>query len=461
MSQTMLFWAFFFLVPLLAICVNQARQTRTSETFLMADFRLGFWPLFGSVIATNVGAAVLIGSVAKGFVSGYTFAIVMIPQAIFVALLLRYYAPRIHAMRIRSIPDLICRRYGKKASILPSLMIAFVLMTPLVAMQLVGMGALMSSLFGIGFATAMTTALIITVLLCILGGLPAVTKTDSLQALWIFIGVAIVVTAILLTNSTTDSGVPADQTLKPHADVSSEAAELVNLLVLFGPFYLVWQTSWQRIAAARDLTTARRATAWGWAVTFLVFAASLWIGVQARELVPNDLNPEMVLSQVIITTVDPWLAGLLWSALFAAMLTGATSFLISGTVNLAEDLLPADLVKPEHKLWVSRISLTGLSMLGLLLALKVGNILAIYFQILALTTVVLFWTVIAAMSKRQWSANATIGSQIIGLLSAITWVMLDRPWEINEILPGLVAGGVALLAIDFLSPKRTNAIEPY
>jgi solute:Na+ symporter, SSS family len=435
-------WAAVFLVSIAAVAVLKGRGASSAEAFEMGAARLGFWPIFGSVVATNVGAAVLVGAVGYGFQSGLNFAIVIVPQTLFVVLLLWFWAPRIHQLRLHSVPDLLARRFGAQAALLPTLVVALVLMASLSAMQIIGMGALLSTLFAVDPTTGMIVACMLAVVFTMWSGLPGVAWTDTLQAVWIAFGVVLLIVAALMTDAPVE---PAEAVAA--TSVAPEITEVINLLVLFGPFYLVWQTTWQRIAAAPDIGTARRAVGWGWGATFVVFIGALGLGMVATGLLPQTVPPDQVLGALITLTLDPAVAGLLWAALFAAMFTGATSFLLSGAVNLVNDVLPwmGGLARYRNSLIANRLAVAFLGLFSLILALNASQIITLYFRIISLTTVVLLWPVVAAMSRRPWPSFSILASQIAGLGVALAWVVAGNPFALNEIIPGLAAGGIAFL----------------
>lgn len=147
-------------------------------------------------------------------------------------------------------------------------------------------------------------------------------------------------------------------------------------------------------------------------------------------------------------------------ALFAAMATGATSFLLSGAINLVNDVLPkfAGLSRYRHSLGAARLAVLGL--FSLILALEASAILALYFRIIALTTAALLWPVVAAMGSRDWPPSAIVASQMAGLGTALLWIAAGNPFGINEILPGSGAGGIAMPLVARVRVRRQGDRTP-
>ncbi|CUS47100.1 MAG: SSS family solute:sodium symporter [Idiomarinaceae bacterium HL-53] len=448
-----MFWALLFFTSIAGITFWQRRKAQAH--YLTATHELGFWPVMGSVVATNVGAAVLIGAVARGYDSGFGFAWVLSSQALFVALLVWKWLPVIHQHGVRSVPTWIAQRFSAHVAFIPSLVCAFVLMVPVFAMQLVGMAGLLSTLTPLSFATALLFAALPVTLFTLMSGMRDVAYTDMWQTLWIIVG-------FLALSAAVYNFAPLDEPAASATPLDSaplSGMPLLNLLVLFGPFYLIWQTTWQRITASRSVSTARRAVLWGWVLTFGITLVCLWLGKQALPMGIQADMPDQVLGLLITQALAPQWAGLLWGALFAAMFTGATSFLLSGASNVVFDLVPGLKLEAEYKSWFTKGVVLLLALVGAFIALTIQDIFQIYYHILALTTVALLWTVVASMSKRYrvFSHRALVLSQVLGLLTAVLWVVFERPWQLNEIIPGLLVGAVVLVAAQFIERQLGQA----
>ena len=73
-----LVWIVGFLLLLFAVSVRSAQTVKTADDYAMADFRLGFFPICGSVIATVTGSAALIGGAGQGFQLGISYFITVL-----------------------------------------------------------------------------------------------------------------------------------------------------------------------------------------------------------------------------------------------------------------------------------------------------------------------------------------------------------------------------------------------
>ncbi len=61
------------------------------------------------------------------------------------------------------------------------------------------------------------------------------------------------------------------------------------------------------------------------------------IGVIARQFVPLDMRPDLIFSYVTVELLHPAIGGVVIVGLLAALMTGADSFILQGSSNLAQD----------------------------------------------------------------------------------------------------------------------------
>src|SRR5690625_6266486 len=97
-------------------------------------------------------------------------------------------------------------------------------------------------------------------------------------------------------------------------------------------------------------------------------------------------------------------------SLFAAVLTGATSFLLSGATNISKDIYHewiAPNASDKQVLRASRLSVAGLAVLGLGVALFITDIIVIYTYALSLTAVTLVMPVMAAIDRKSTRLNSS------------------------------------------------------
>lgn len=456
-----LIWLIVFLVGILGLGFYYSRKIQDGDDYTMANFSLGFFPICGSIIATSMGSAAVIGAAGEGFQVGLAWFLTSLPVAFFSILLVVLLGKTIRKLKLYTIPDLFVRRFGKAAGLIPALVISILYMTPTFGMQIVGMGAIFTTIVDIPLLWAMIIGFLVCVSFTLMGGLPSVAWTDAVQSVLILLGLVLMFAFGL--NYVGGMDVVMENTPKNLLNFTGlSGKELLNYLIIFGPFYLVWQTSWQRISAAKTGKTAVRAVSIGFILTSVVGLFAVGIGLIARQSIPLDTHPDLVYTDFLTTVFPPVVGGFFMVSLFAAVLTGATSFLLSGAMNISKDIYEKWLnpnADSQTILKVSRISVGLMAIGGLLIALLITDIIAIYTYALSLSAVTMVFPVLAAMYWKRATKTGMIASVIGSLILALIWNLLGKPFGVHEIIPGLFVSLVLLVGVSLMT-KHSHDEDP-
>lgn len=450
-----LVWLVGYMALVYAVGIAVGRRIKTSAQYLLAESNLGFFPIAGTIFSTSAGAAYILGGTGKGFQIGISWGFMLSAATIFSILAAVFLGPTIRRLKLYTLPDLFVRRYGKISGIVPSAIIAFAYMVPTLGLQLVGIAAILGPVFHVPLFWGIMIAIILTTGFTLIGGFTSVAWTDAIQSI-IIIGGLIVLMVLGVHRvggwSHLLSSVPPTH-LTPRGNLPLSG--FVNFAVIFGPFYAVWQTTWQRLAAAKDEKTAVLAVSSGWVACWVFGFTSIFIGIAATQLFPPDTRPDLVYTKFMKEIFHPALGGLFLVALFSALLTGASSWMISGASNIAKDLYQG-WVKPEASdkeiLRVSKYSVLLIAILGIIVALAVRDIITIYTYALSFTAITIFFPVMGAMFWRRTSKMGVLVSVFGSLIFAIIWIIAGRPFGLHEIIPGMLLSLILLV----VTSLRTN-----
>lgn len=459
-----LVWIVGFLLLLFVVSVRSAQTVRTADDYVMADFRLGFFPICGSVIATVTGSAALIGSAGKGFEMGISYFITAISFTLFTVVAVLVLGPTIRRLRLYTVPELFARRFGRLSALVPALIVGFLYMTPTFGMQLVGMSAILSSITELPFFWGIVLGFAVTLAFTLIGGMPSVAWTDAVQTIVIVAGV--VITLVMGVAYVGGPGAVVEATPERLLSFGSIGfTELLNWFLVFGPFYIVWQTTWQRLTAARTTRIGISAVVVGFVVSGLIALLAIFIGIAAVQAFPAGTDPDTIYTSFVAAVFPGSIGGLFMVSLLAALLTGATSFLLSGAINISKDIYQG-WVNPtaddRRILTVSRLSVGFMAALGLLIALWVEDIIAIYQVALSFTASALVAPVLAAMFWERATKTGVIVSTVGALAATLLWRLAGQPFGLHEIAPGLVASAVLLVVVSLLtSHSRDEQVTAY
>lgn len=457
-------WIVGFLAVLLVVSIRSSQTVKTADDYAMADFKLGFFPICGSVIATVTGSAVLIGGAGQGFEMGISYVVTVISLTLFTIVTVLLLGPVIRSLRLYTVPGLFARRFGKLSALIPAVIVGFIYMTPTFAIQLVGMGSILSSITVLPVLWGILLGFLVTLVFTLIGGMPSVAWTDTIQTvvilagvvLTLMVGIAYVGGPSVVVESTPDN-------LLSFGSIGFMG--LLNWFLIWGPFYIVWQTTWQRLTAAKSTKVGISAIVVGFVISALIGLMAIVIGIAAVQAFPQGTDPDVIYTSFIAEIFPGSLGGLFMVSLLAALLTGATSFLLSGAINISMDIY-LGWVNPTaddtRVLKVSRLSVGLMAVLGLLIALWVDDIIAIYQVALAFTASALVAPVLAAMFWERATKTGVIVSTLGALVASLAWRLAGQPFGLHEIAPGLVASTALLVGVSLVtSHSRDEEVIAY
>lgn len=452
-----LFWIALFVVVMYAIGVYHYRHVTGADEYLIAGWNVGFWPIVGTFVATWTGSAAFIGAVGLGYtfgISGFTrFAL---PAVLVSILLCLIFAPLIRRTKLYTLPDLFDERFGKPAGFIPALLSAFIYSVPTLALQIVAMGYLFNTLFNIPLWGALVLSWAIIYGYTMLGGLPSVIITDSIQSIVLLVGIVLMgVATWIYAGGMNEIAAAIPET--HFTFLGADPLDTIFFALAIGPFYLVWQSTWQRFYASRSESVAR----WGGFTGFLFAGVllgliSLGIGMAARSFLQSEeIAPDAVFYTVLQDVLPPFLGGVLAMGLMAALVSGGDSFIMQGGSNLTRDIYqryanPA--ASPGELLRISRWSVTVIAVLGLVVSFAVTDIVTLYSYALKWIGVTLVIPFLAIMFWRGVTKTGIIWSMALALAVTVIWEFVgNRPFGVHEALAGYVVMLVSLVSISLVT----------
>ncbi|MCA1010713.1 sodium:solute symporter family protein [Halobacillus halophilus] len=428
-------------------------KVKSSQDYLIAGWNMGFWSIVGTIVSTFCGAAVFIGWVGMGFTVGLSgFFQFALPAVVFSILLIIVFAKPLRRQKLYTIADLFSERFGKTTGVIPSVLSAFVYSVPTLALQMVGMTTVFTIAFGMEVSTGLIVAFVLILGFTILGGLPATIITDAIQSVIIIVGIiALFIASIFYSGGFKDvvNNTPSEY-LTPVGPDGLVAVLLFALSV--GPFYIIWQSTWQRIFASKTEKVARKAGVTGFLIAGVVSVLPYSIGVIARNYVPVDMNPDLLFSYVTAEVLPPYLGGIVLVGLLAALMTGATSFILQGSSNLTVDLYKRlfNVDASEKKMMIaSRVTVAIISILGLLVAFNLTDIVSVYQWALRLSAATLVFPFLAIMFWKRVTKTGVQISMIMALIATIIYPYLGL--TLDHTIFGLTTSLISLIIISLLT----------
>ncbi|HEG0269483.1 TPA: sodium/proline symporter PutP [Campylobacter coli] len=457
------------------------RQNKNTEDYFLGGRSLGPVVSALSAGASDMSGWLLMGLPGALYASGLIESYIAIGLSIgallnwsFVAKRLRIYTSVI-ANSI-TIPDYFETRFDDDKHILRIVcaIVILIFFTFYVSSGLVGGAKLFEATFGIRYEYALTTGTLIIVAYTFLGGYKAVCWTDLLQGL-LMMGALIVVPAVMLYHlGGFGEAMAVIEEIKPNTLSMGEGIGALSIVsaLAWGLGYFGQPHILVRFMSIRSTKDIPAATFVGisWMVISLIgacFIGLLGIAyVHKFELTLQD--PEKIFIVMSQFLFNPWIAGILLSAILAAIMSTASSQLLVSSSTIAEDFYKRIFNKEA-----SNKTVMNLGRIGVLLVALVAFVISTDKESSVLSIVAYAWAGFGAsfgsvmLFSLFWSRMTRIGA-ILGMITGAVMVVLWKNYlaelfnfPIYEIVPGFVAASAVIIIVSLLTQVRPGTKAAY
>ena len=428
------FYLLFFVVGGI---VARRQPNPTSKEFLLAGRRLPVWIGVLTMTATWVGGGYLngtaeaVGDPVRGLVwaqAPWGYALSLIVGGIFFAARMRRYG-------FRTMLDLFHFRYGKR--------IAAILFLPALmgelfwsAAILVALGTTFGTILGFSFSTSILISAAVAVSYTFLGGLRSVAYTDTLQILFIVVGLGVAL-PFVLNYSGGFSQVTAGYwsrfgetaSLLPPGTAWTGAAPWgwqwtdSALLLVFGG--IPWQVYFQRVLACNSpRASVRLSIAAGFGCLIIAVPAVL-IGMAGSTFDWSQLpsggpsHPALILPWVLRYLTPPLIAVIGLTAVAAAVMSSVDSSILSASTLFSWNVYRPLLQREENDARTRKVAQLAIIVFGIsatMLALSVQSVYTLWFLCADLVYVILFPQLVMALFYKRSNALGVIAGLGTGLI---------------------------------------------
>lgn len=256
---------------------NRSRSAFSHILFTILGSLVGGWMFFG-LCAIGYEA----GIVGYAIGIGYAIGLVLLGLAI----------PRIKRAMVAencdTMDDLVGSRYGRPTQTCVTI-INLLFFLAILAAQFIAMAAFLRVFAEIEGQFAFYTAIIVVLIYTALAGFKGVLFTDTWQFYVLSVS-AVVIFAVLMAK--TDSAAVVDLGPSYFNGMGYGAGFLVGALLFFPWSLLVRTDLWQRIASAKDETSARRAFFISAPILLIFYFLLTTVGIFGRAALGEGVNPE-------------------------------------------------------------------------------------------------------------------------------------------------------------------------
>lgn len=472
-----------YLLGMLIVGFLTMKKTKNFSDYVLGGRKLGKWTTALSAQASDMSGWLLLGLPGAIYLSGMVEAWVAIGLAIGTYLNWRIVAKRLRvytesAGNSLTIPDFLENRFADKTRVLrtvPALVIIF-FFAIYTSSQFAAGAKLFSAMLNIDYQKALIVGSLVIIGYTLLGGFLAVSFTDVIQGVLMFIALIIVPIYAIVTLGGWDviagsaNAVDANF-LSMFKSAGGKGISVIAILsgLAWGLGYCGQPHILARFMAIEkpDHLKASRIIACIWVAITLV--AAVVVGIVGRTYFKAVLSdPERVFMYMVDGMFPAILGGIFLAAILAASMSTADSQLLVTTSSIAEDIYKPMFKKDisdSQLLVVSRVSLAIVSIIAVVIAWNpnssVFNLVSYAWAGLGaafgpVVLISLFW--------KRMNGTGAISGMVSGALTVIIWNALESRFPqvsifgLYELLPAFIISIICIFAISMLTKEPEQDI---
>lgn len=384
-----------------------------------------------------------------------------------------------------TLPEFFTNRFGDKTGILKgvSAVMILVFFVFYVASMFQASAKLFKTVFGMPYEWALILGVTIIVAYTFLGGFLAVCWTDVIQGVLMF--VTLVITPFVAMNRLGGmdaingmlSDVGETFSLIPYTDTGAVNVALLVSSIAWGLGYFGQPHILPRFMGIRKSDEIRPARIIATVWVLITLTAAVVIGVLGRFLFPELADPESVFINMSTELYPPIIAGIMLTAIMAAIMSTADSQLLVTSSSVANDLYKGILNKKagdKSILWLNRIAVIVVSILAAALVFveepAEGTVLyRITESVFKLVSFAwagfgaafgpavlfsLFWK-----KTTKWGVLAGILTG--GITACVWWLATGGIFDLYEIIPGFAVSCIAIVIVSLLTKNPAGIEEQF
>ncbi|WP_414148570.1 sodium/proline symporter PutP [Erwinia sp. BNK-24-b] len=453
------------------------RSTKNFDDYILGGRSLGSVVTALSAGASDMSGWLLMGLPGAIFLSGISESWIAIGLTLGAYLNWKIVAGRLrvqteHHDNALTLPDFFASRFEDHSKILRviSALVILVFFTIYCASGIVAGARLFESTFGMSYETALWAGAAATIIYTFVGGFLAVSWTDTVQAsLMIFALILTPVMVIIAVGGLGDS----------LAVIQAKSIENIDMLKNLNFVAVISLLGWglgyfgqphilARFMAADSHHSIRSARRIGMTWMILCLGGAVAVGFFGIAYFQNHPelaagvsdNSERIFIELARILFNPWIAGILLSAILAAVMSTLSCQLLVCSSALTEDLYKNFLRKnatQRELVWVGRLMVLLVAVIAIALASNPNN------RVLGLVSYA--WAgfgaafgpvVVFSLIWKRMTRNGALAGIIVGAATVLIWK--QYAWlNLYEIIPGFIFASIAIVVFSMIGSKPSAA----
>ena len=483
-----------YLVLILGIGLVAYWKTKNFSDYILGGRRLG--PL---VTALSAGASDMSGWLLMGL-PGSIYALGLAQSWIAIGLLVgAYFNWKLVAGRLRvhtelsnnalTLPDFFAYRFGTKGRVVKTIAAFAILIffTLYCASGMVAGAQLFTVIFELSYTQALWISALATITYTFIGGFLAVSWSDTIQASLMLFALFITPIMLILHLGGWERAIEQIEIASYLSQV-----EYGNLVHKISIITIISAAAWglgyfgqphilARFMAAEGVKTMKKARIIGMTWMFLCLAGAVaigYFGIGYFQANPHQIggvqkNNELIFIELIRYLFNPWIIGLLLSAILAAVMSTLSAQLLMASSTLTQDFYHSYARRKASQrelVWMSRLAVLLISFIAIGIAYDENNsILALVSRAWAGFGAAFGPLILFALFWRKTTAQGALAGIVVGGLTVIFWpIIQERLFNgsifgyrepLYEIIPGFIFSALSIYLGSNLSKPVAKNIQ--
>ena len=416
---------------LLAMCMNVyvgyyfIKRARSADEYIVAGKQIDISVYVATMVATGIGGGNFIGQIGQIYGTGLVLMPSKIAFILCQLLIAMFLAEKIRNRSGYTAPDVLGQTYGKVSQVLGGLCSMIYLMGTGPALQTIALGTILNVVLGVPYEVGAIVAMCVIVFYTYSSGLWGVAMTDYIQFIIMGVGTAVAV-LFALNNVGGWEGVAA-RLPESYFTMKTDVIAMIELTLVIAIPTLIDGNRYQRFYAAKDAGVARRGYYIACIPWYLIIVLLFTIGYISAATLP-DVPRDKVFITFLLHSLPMGIKGLVFSALIAAIMSTADSYILAAATNFSEDIYK-NVINPnasdQQMVTITRRAVLGISVVGLALALLLPSVMGV-------------WT---------WASTAYVGGCFVPMMAALFYGGRKAP--LAGLLTILAGSGSGLVFMAF------------
>lgn len=476
-----------YLLVILGIGLYAYRSTQNFDDYILGGRKMGSFVTAMSAGASDMSGWLLMGLPGAIFLSGLSEAWIVVGLTIGAYLNYRVVAGRLRIFTEKysnalTLPEFFAQRFPRQKKVLKIISSGIILFffTIYCASGVVAGAKLFQSLLGMDYTTALWFGAIATISYTFIGGYLAVSWSDTIQASLMIFALILAPVMVILTISWDDlkmaleaksavTGIPYSNWLHNVSGIGVVSALAWGLGYFGQPHILA------RFMAADSVASLNKARQIGITWMILCLGGAVAVGYFGLAYFTErniDLaNAESVFIELSKVMFNPWIVGIILSAILAAIMSTLSAQLLMCSAAITEDFYKGFFRKNASStelVWVGRLMVLLISVIAIVIAHDPNS------KVMGLVSYA--WAgfgaafgpvVILSLFNRNISSKAALWGMLSGAITVVAWSPLMRylGWDdlskLYEIIPGFLVCSFITLTSSVFAPVHPKVQQQF